>query len=189
MSYLDSYLPVCESFEGQVAHFYLDTVGRVTIGVGNMVPGVAAAQQLPLVTGSGAPATADQIAQDFARVSALPKARMPSFYAAPGCPILTSDAIAALLKTRLQAFDAELRQLFPAFDAWPLPAQLAAMDMIFNLGPRKVLTGYPRLLAAGRVRDFRGMAANCSRDASVASFAIRNAWTQRQFLAAAGILG
>ena len=186
MSYIDSYIPVCEQFEGKVSHFYLDTVGRVTIGVGNMVPNVAPALLLALVTSSGAAATASEIAADFARVQAMPKGKLPEFYAAPGCLTMPEAAIDALLRTRLEAFDAQLHELFPSFDLWPLSAQLAAMDMIYNLGERKEITGYPHFLASGRVRDFRGMASNCSRDKSVPSFSVRNAWTQREFLAAAG---
>ena len=35
--------------EGEIPHLYLDTVGAVTVGVGNMLPGAAAAQKLEFV--------------------------------------------------------------------------------------------------------------------------------------------
>ena len=35
--------------EGSIPHMYLDTVGKVTIGVGNMLPTVASAKKLAFV--------------------------------------------------------------------------------------------------------------------------------------------
>jgi GH24 family phage-related lysozyme (muramidase) len=55
--------------EGYVEHMYLDTKGLVTVGIGNMLPSVAAAQALPFVNRStGNRATADEIAADYASV-------------------------------------------------------------------------------------------------------------------------
>ena len=36
-------------FEGNVAHMYVDTVAKVTVGIGNMLPNAASAQQLNFV--------------------------------------------------------------------------------------------------------------------------------------------
>ena len=35
--------------EGSINHMYLDTVGKVTVGVGNMLPSIESAQALPFV--------------------------------------------------------------------------------------------------------------------------------------------
>ena len=50
---------------------YRDTVGRVTVGVGLMLPSAATACALPFQTAEGAAATAEQVAAEFARVDAM----------------------------------------------------------------------------------------------------------------------
>jgi hypothetical protein len=63
--------------EGVVGHMYLDThqPPLVTIGAGNMLPNVSAAQSLPFVnTRTGRPATKDEIAYAFQKVTAMPGA-------------------------------------------------------------------------------------------------------------------
>jgi GH24 family phage-related lysozyme (muramidase) len=55
--------------EGSIPHMYLDTVGKVTIGVGNMLPNVAAAQKLAFVVRTTKKkAIKDQIETDFEAV-------------------------------------------------------------------------------------------------------------------------
>ena len=44
--------------EGCISHMYLDTVGKVTVGVGNMLPTAEAAVELPFIDrDTGASAT------------------------------------------------------------------------------------------------------------------------------------
>ncbi len=51
--------------EGCISHMYLDTVGKVTVGVGNMLPTADAATALPFIrTGSGNNATENEIRAD-----------------------------------------------------------------------------------------------------------------------------
>ncbi len=58
---------------------YRDTVGKVTVGVGLMLPDVKAAQELPFIMGTR-PATPQEIAAEFARIDRLPLGRPSSFY-------------------------------------------------------------------------------------------------------------
>ena len=68
--YFDQSLAQLKSFEGCVSWMYRDTVGRVTVGVGLMLPDAATACALPFQTAVGAAATSEQIAAEFARVEA-----------------------------------------------------------------------------------------------------------------------
>ena len=57
--------------EGCISHMYLDTVGKVTVGVGNMLPTADAATALPFIqTGSGNNATDNEIRADYNNVAA-----------------------------------------------------------------------------------------------------------------------
>ena len=64
---------------------YLDSVGKVTVGVGLMLPNVAAACALGF-TAAGAAASAEQIAAEYARVAALAPDKVPAFYRAETSP-------------------------------------------------------------------------------------------------------
>jgi hypothetical protein len=81
-TYFAESLAQLKLFEACVPWMYLDSVGKVTVGVGLMLPNAYAASALPF-TLVGAPATPAQIAADFARVAALAPDRLPAFYRAP----------------------------------------------------------------------------------------------------------
>jgi GH24 family phage-related lysozyme (muramidase) len=67
--------------EGCINHMYLDTVGKVTIGVGNMLPSVEAAQELPFFNReTGKTATPEEIQTDFENVSKQEPAWLASDY-------------------------------------------------------------------------------------------------------------
>jgi hypothetical protein len=97
-SYLDQSLAKLEHFEGSVPWMYLDTVGKVTVGVGLMLPDVAAAQHLSF-TLDNRPATPAEIAAEFTRVHALPMGRPAQFYYHASAPQLPQPEIDSLLST------------------------------------------------------------------------------------------
>lgn len=186
MSYLDDALANAKRFESSVAWMYLDSVGLVTIGVGNMLPSVAAALRLPLrVQSSGDLAGADAIAKDFARVAAMAPDKLPRFYYEYEALILEQVDIDVLLLARVRDFESQLRTLYPRYDTFPDAAKLGLIDMIYNLGAGKLQTGYPHFDASVRAGDFGVAAQQCDRNAAQAAFAARNLWTRQQFLAAA----
>lgn len=59
-----------EKYEGCISHMYRDTKGYVTVGVGHMIPNVAAAQKLNFVTGTDKKASAEEIKTDYDAVKA-----------------------------------------------------------------------------------------------------------------------
>ena len=178
-SYLDASLKKLEEFEGSIPWMYRDTVGKVTVGVGLMLPDADAACRLPFVV-NAVPATEADIRAEYARVDALPMGRPALFYRSAGRPELPQAEIDSLLRTVLVGFEGKLREALPGYDALPDGVKLALLDMIYNLGPAGLLKGFPKMLAAVAAGDWTRAAATCERRGPSAA---RNAWTREMFLA------
>jgi GH24 family phage-related lysozyme (muramidase) len=179
-TYLDQSLAQLKLFEGSVPWMYLDTVGKVTVGVGIMLPGAAAACALPFAMGA-APASPEQIAVEFARVAALPMGKLPAFYRTPESPELPQPVIDARLGAVLTEFEATLRAKLAVYNTLPDPVKMALLDMAYNLGPEGLLKGYPRMLHAVETGAWAQAAGECAR-AGIGE--ARNAWARQQFLSA-----
>ncbi len=178
-SYLEQVVAKLEFFEGSIPWMYRDTVGKVTVGVGVMLPDAAAATALSFRLG-GQPAGAVDIAAEFARVDALPMGRPAPFYRREGGPELSQDEIGALLRNMIVRFEAELREKIAGYDNFPDQARMALLDMAYNLGPEGLLRGFPRLIQAAEAGDWKQAAAQCFRHGPGAA---RNQWTEAMFLA------
>jgi len=159
---------------------YRDTVGKVTVGVGLMLPDAKAAEALPFVVGARA-ATPQEIAAEFARVDAMAVGRASTFYKTPTSLILTQQTIDAKLSSVLAGFEADLRGQFPHYDGLPDGIKMALLDMIYNLGPAGLFKGFPHLVAAIQTGAWQQAAEHCIRRGPSAA---RNAWTREQFLSA-----
>jgi GH24 family phage-related lysozyme (muramidase) len=183
-TYFAELLAQLKLFEACVPWMYLDSVGKVTVGVGLMLPDAATACALGFVAAGlpAAPATPPQIAADFARVAALAPDKLPAFYQAANSLQLPQEIIDAKLSEVLAVFENTLRSGIPGYDALPGPAKMALLDMAYNLGPAGLLKGYPKMLSAVEAGDWAQAAAQCARNGIGAA---RNAWTQQQFLSAA----
>jgi len=187
-----TYLPILSGFEGAIPYMYLDTSGKVTVGVGNLLADAAAAQALAFVVRpepgadpSAVPlaATPDQIAADFAAVAQQPEALAASHYMRFTTLNLPNDAILALLTSRVQDFTTQLIATFPNFNGYPPEACAAIFDMAFNLGLKKVANNFPAFTRAVQAADWTTAAAQCHRLPPISDD--RNNWTQSQFLQAA----
>ncbi len=177
-TYIEQSLTKLKEFEGCVPWMYRDTMGRITVGVGLMLPNPQAAQKLPFLSANRA-ATVEEIAAEFARVKALPEARNASFYKTPASLLLSQQTIDHSLTTVLEGFEADLRKHLPHYDALPDCVKLALLDMIYNLGPIGLFQGFPHLVAAVETSDWAQAAARCLRRGPGPA---RNAWTRQQFL-------
>ena len=160
---------------------YRDTAGKVTVGVGLMLPDAAAACALPFQTAAGAAATAEQIAAEFARVEALAMGRLPSFYRAAGSLVLPEAEIDEKLSAVLAGFEATLREKLTGYDALPDGVKMALLDMAYNLGPEGLLEGYPRMIHAVETGAWAEAATESARGGINAA---RNAWTRQQMMSA-----
>jgi GH24 family phage-related lysozyme (muramidase) len=159
---------------------YRDTVGKVTVGVGLMLPDAKAAVALPFVLGARA-ATPEEIAAEYARVEAMTMGRASAFYKTPTSLVLTQQTIDAKLRSVLAGFEADLRGQFPHYDTLPDGVKMALLDMIYNLGPAGLFKGFPHLAAAIQTGAWAQAAEHCIRRGPSAA---RNDWTMEQFLSA-----
>lgn len=179
-TYLEQSLTKLKEFEGCVPWMYRDTVGKVTVGVGLMLPDVKTAQALPFFLGARA-ATPEEIAAEYARVDAMTLGRASGFYKTPTSLELTQQTIDAKLSSVLQGFEADLRTEFPHYDSLPDGIKMALLDMIYNLGPAGLFKGFPHLIAAVQTGSWVQAAEHCMRRGPGAA---RNNWTRQQFLSA-----
>jgi GH24 family phage-related lysozyme (muramidase) len=159
---------------------YRDTVGKVTVGIGLMLPDAKAAEALPFVVGTRA-ATPEEIAAEYARVDAMPMGRASAFYKTPTSLVLTQQTIDAKLTSVLAGFEVDLRSQFPHYDTLPDGIKMALLDMIYNLGPAGLFKGFPHLVAAIQTGAWQQAAEHCIRRGPGAA---RNDWTREQFLSA-----
>jgi GH24 family phage-related lysozyme (muramidase) len=179
-NYLEQSLAKLKEFEGCVPWMYRDTVGKVTVGVGLMLPNAKAAAALPFVL-DGRPATTAEIAAEFERIDAMMMGRLPAFYKHATCLELPQDTIDARLGTILQGFETDLRAEISHYDSLPDGVKMALLDMIYNLGPAGLFKGFPHLMAAVESGSWVEAAACCMRRGPSPE---RNAWTREQFLSA-----
>lgn len=188
--------------EGVVLFMYLDTAKppKVTVGVGNMLPNVAAAQALPFINvATKARATPDEIERTFKKVAAMEGSHPAATYKQHPSIEITEETAKTLALARLNAeFLPLLRRHFAGFDEYPLPARRALIDMIYNMGwssgeerhgkrPRHGLITFGTLHRAAEAGDWKTAALHCHRrDTNPNSrrpshAALRNEWTKRLF--------
>lgn len=182
-TYLEQSLAQLEHFEGSIPWMYLDTVGKVTVGVGLMLPDAEAAMHLPFEV-DGRTATDAEIAAEFARVVALPMGRPALFYRRKDGLELQQMSIDTLLRSVLVGFEGELRKRVRGYDAMPDGVKMALLDMAYNLGPGGLLHGFPKLMSAVEAGAWAQAAALCQRRGPGAA---RNEWTRAMFLQ--GVVG
>jgi GH24 family phage-related lysozyme (muramidase) len=149
-------VPLISAHEGRSRHMYPDTRGNVTVGVGHLLPSVAAAVALPFYIVppvlERVRATAQQISAAYAYVKATRQ---------PYLSLVLDDAdIDQLLADDIARFEPVVRQAFPEFDNLPAPVQIAIYDMVFNLGS---LRAFPKFVAAVNARDWNLAAEECLR--------------------------
>lgn len=183
MAYLDDAAAQEELWEEKVPWMYLDTDGNVTVGIGQMLPNLDAAQALrfglpPFGVGL---AQEQQIADDFFRVKAMEPGMIASRYLSTLSPRLPDAEIERVLSTSLTFVDDELAKLYVNYADAPYPAKLAAMDLGYNLGITRLRDEFPHLNAAFERGDWHECAAQCHRKGISLA---RNNWTQGQFNAA-----
>jgi GH24 family phage-related lysozyme (muramidase) len=161
-----------------VPWMYRDTVGKVTVGIGLMLPDAKAALELPFLAGARA-ATPEEIAAEYVRVEAMAAGHTSTFYKASVSLELSQQTIDAKLSAVLQGFESDLRTQFPHYDSMPDSVKMALLDMIYNLGPAGLFKGFPHLIAAVETGSWTQAAAHCMRRGPGPE---RNTWTREQFL-------
>src|SRR4051812_32439367 len=89
--------------EGNIAHMYLDSVGKVTVGIGNLLSTAVAASELAFVNRATAEkATQVEIAGDFEAVSRQAWPRVARFYRSFTALVLPGPQIDELFHRRVE---------------------------------------------------------------------------------------
>jgi GH24 family phage-related lysozyme (muramidase) len=170
-------------FEGNIPHMYLDTEGFVTVGIGNMLPSSDAASALAFTNrATQNPATKEEIKTDFDSVSAQEKAKAAKYYRQFTKLDFPDIEVNRLFQIRVAEFQKQLRQAYSDHDTYPDPAQLALLDMAFNLGTGALKKKWPKLNQAIDKQDWVDAAEQCNRPGANA---VRNAGTKALFEQAA----
>jgi hypothetical protein len=126
--------------EGMCNYLYLDDLGLITTGLGDLCDPMSLALALPWQVGdSTVPATRMQIIAEWNRVKGLQQYKN----AGGGSPIFKNSAelhlseggIALLVDQRLEMNDKYLSKSFPTFVNWPADAQLGLHSMSWACGP------------------------------------------------------
>lgn len=184
----DDYLPIARRFEGDIPWLYLDTVGKVTIGIGHMIPDAEEVCAVPLGRDGVAASDGDKRAAFGTVAAATARAfRGANAFRDLSDLRITPEQSADLFRAKFAELFAEAQRLFwdvgGGFAAWPKRVQLATVDMAYNLGPQGLYSSFPRFRKLGLARgDYLTCAEECRRIGPAPS---RNTWTRDQFEAAA----
>ena len=148
-------------FEGALDYMYLDVLGLVTTGIGNLIDPIYTATGLPWVHRSdGSPAGRDQIILEWQRVKALQawKGYGGGYFGDGAQIILTPEGVDALVDGKLMANEAILKRRFVLWEQWPADAQLGTLSVAWAAGPAWVA---PNFDMAARALDFAGCRTEC----------------------------
>jgi GH24 family phage-related lysozyme (muramidase) len=169
--------------EGMVPYMYLDTVGKVTIGVGNMLPDAAAAKKLAFTNkDTGKPATQKEIEDAFAAVSKMDKGKLYTHYKQKPSLELDEETIKTLALDRIKdEFEPGVKKIYPGYDNYPPSAKRALIDMAYNLGTAG-LEKFKKLKESAELGEWEKASEQCSRKGIQET---RNTWTKEMFKAAA----
>ena len=186
-------------FEGDIPHMYLDTRGLVTVGVGRMLPTPASALLVRFVHRRGRqPATPAEINAAYLAVRGSIAGRPAAAYRTLSDLDFAPGEADRLLTEALIAAEAGCQRLFGGWNHFPLPAQLALLDMVYNMGEGRAVT--PAQRQAGQrehgLYQFHRLRQSVAREDWVAAsrechrVGIQPAcdtWTRNKFLEAAHI--
>lgn len=172
-----------EQYEGRVAHMYLDSNGFVTVGIGHLLTSIHLAQKIPFKNYSGKMASGAEIKIDFLSVKKQPANRIHSFYKKSTRLFLENSDIDKLLLMHIEAFERELKLIYPGFGEFPSEARMALFDIIFNIGMTDLKNKWPKFNAAVAQRNWQAAAENSGRKSPVSTE--RNLYVRRLFEMAA----
>jgi peptidoglycan hydrolase-like protein with peptidoglycan-binding domain len=140
----DSFYAFSEPMEGEVSWMYTDHLGKVTVGIGNLIDSPTDAWRTRELgapffrEGDGAEATYEQVDAAWHRVKNDGSVRGKAQMAKALTDLrLTPDGIAALLASTLAAYESTLKEVaeFAVLEDWPADAQLGLFSMAWAMGP------------------------------------------------------
>ncbi len=144
-----------EKYEGRIPHLYLDTVGKVTVGIGHMVPNKIAMSTVTMYKkGANNLLVLATLAERHAEYDVIKKQPFGRSYGAASfkkhTTLIMKDADINVQRDKhILSFYKELtgyyttaNRFVKAFDSMPVEVQKALFDMAFNLGITKLKNQY-----------------------------------------------
>lgn len=181
----DGFRAFTARFEGVCSWMYLDILGLVTTGIGNLIDSVGAALALEWVNRDGSPAASSDIVKAWNTVKGAQSMKLAGggAFARLTTLRLTPAGIAKLLQGRADIDWALLLNRFPDLETWPANCQLAVLSIAWAAGPA---WHAPRFDAAAKAHDW----ATCAvegylNDSGNPGLRPRNVANKALFLAAA----
>jgi GH24 family phage-related lysozyme (muramidase) len=155
LSVQSAWWPFTTQLEGHLTFMYLDILGYVTTGCGNLVDPLESALSLPWVNADGSPANAADITTAWHAVDCQrsdPKGKRQTSglatkyggaFAGVTTIRLTEDGVTAVVLRQVAANEATLRKYFPGYDTMPADAQMCINSMAWAMG-----AGFPATFKA-----------------------------------------
>ena len=157
-SVMGAFLEVSSKLEGVVPWMYLDVLGLVTTGIGNLIDPLP--ESLPFTKPDGTLASRVEIQAEWRTVKGATYLARQGHLAAKKMTSLrlTEEGIHQVVASKVSEMEAYLKKRFPSFDSWPADAQLATLSMSWACGPG---FRFPSLAACLLAGDFEGASKVC----------------------------
>ncbi|WP_151636587.1 lysozyme family protein [Noviherbaspirillum aerium] len=154
-----------QRYEGRIKHLYLDSVGKVTIGVGHLVSARSSMSPLPMyklgANGANVVASTQEKQSEYEMIMRQPVGYSASWYKKHTRLFMKDSDIDRLLNEHLEVFHMELCRIYKKskgypndFDKLPHSVQIALFDLIFNLGAHGLTHKFPVLNACLMAGDW-----------------------------------
>ena len=182
-----------EEYEGRYNHLYLDTKGKVTVGVGHLLANKTAIHSVTMYKiVNNLPSIAATIPEkdtEYNNIAKQKKNYKASWYKQHTTLVMKDTDINAQRDKHIDSFYKELTGIYKKsngyaddFDNFPEKVQIALFDMIFNLGAGKLRNTFPSFNTAIKSNDWAKAGSESNRPDVNAS---RNQFVSDLFNAAA----
>jgi GH24 family phage-related lysozyme (muramidase) len=154
-------------WEGNVDHMYLDTEGHVTVGKGKLLPNAESAAALPFILrGTDMRASDEEIRAEYEAIAGMQsdRGKVASYFQEFTTLTLSQSDIDNLVIKHMRSDLGSILRMFPDFSNYPLSAQNALWDMIYNLGPPTFRSEFPLLREAVKNGDWEEAAEQSHRE-------------------------